>query len=142
MENKTECYNFDDFNFPLIHDDIQNIIQKMKQDFSIATASVSIICLDRNALREMKKKYFAEDRFTDVISFLFETSKDSLEGEIYISPEDIKLNAVEFNTSYQNEAARIIIHGMLHLLGYDDIESEDKKEMTDLENKFLSILAY
>ena len=142
MESNIECFDLEKFDFPLNQSEIHIMIKKMQSDYAVPSASINIICLDRDALRAMKKKYFAEDRHTDVISFPLETSGDFLEGEIYISPNDISNNADEFQVSYKNEAARVIIHGMLHLLGYEDIETDDKVEMKQMENKYLKILAY
>ncbi len=139
MPNKFNIYNTEPLSYPLPHELIRRIARKIMKDYSVPAYEINLICMDRDELRAMKKEYFGIDRFTDVITFPLSEGREFLEGEIYISPEDIRINAREFHTAEPEEAARILIHGLLHLLGYDDIEAEDKEEMTELENKYLGL---
>ena len=101
------------------------------------TASIFIIFSNDEKLRQLKKKYFREDVLTDVITFNLEEKGDPIEGEIYISLNRVSENAKEFKQNDEIELKRVIIHGCLHLLGYDDQTPEEKKEMTWLENQYL-----
>ena len=83
----------------------------------------------------MKKEYFNQDLYTDVIAFNID--HNPFEGEIYISHDRIKDNAKKFNQSFEDELKRILIHGSLHLCGYDDQTPQDKSEMTSLEENYL-----
>ena len=69
-----------------------------------------------------------------------EDKNDPIEGEIYISFDRVKENAKEYNEKFINEFKRVIIHGCLHLIGFDDGTNEEKKEMTYLENKYLDYM--
>lgn len=100
-------------------------------------ANITIILSNDDRLYELKKKYFNEDLLTDVISFNLEEDGDPVEGEIYISLERIKENAIRFNQGIEIEFKRVIIHGCLHLIGFDDQTVKDKKKMTSLENYYL-----
>jgi len=142
MPGKTEFFNPENLDFPLQEEELQQISDRLLAEHAVPQSEIRIICLSRDELRDMKREYFAEDAYTDVISFPMDRSEDLLEGEIYISPKDIARNARKFGTSYRNECARIVIHGILHLLGYDDLTAEDKDEMTRMEDKYLGALDF
>ena len=101
-------------------------------------ASITIIFSNDYKLRKLKKEYFGEDVFTDTISFNLEEESDPIEGEVYISLERVSENAHTFNQDFITECKRIIIHGCLHLLGFNDKSNDEKKEMTKMENDTLS----
>ena len=94
-------------------------------------------------LADLKKKYFLKDQFTDVIAFrLNDYNKSNVEGEIYISLPRARDNAGNFNEPYEKEVSRLIIHGCLHLLGFNDESKKEKKEMTKMENDLLSQVSW
>jgi rRNA maturation RNase YbeY len=91
-----------------------------------------------NVLSRLKKQYFGLNQLTDVIAFRYnEESDEKLEGEIYISLQRAKDNANSFNEPLKKEIARLIIHGCLHLIGFDDDTKKSKNEMTNWEEIFL-----
>ena len=77
-------------------------------------------------LNKLKKDYFSLNHFTDVIAFNLEDDGEPLDGEIYISIDDVLDNSKQYKVTFNNEFKRIIIHGILHLLGFKD-ETEQKK---------------
>ena len=101
-------------------------------------ASIMIIFSNDSKLRKLKKEYFGEDVFTDTISFNLEEEGDPIEGEVYISLERVSENAHTFKQDFTTECKRVIIHGCLHLLGYNDESPEDKTKMIQLEETYLS----
>ena len=112
----------------------ENILMDSKQD----EASITFIFSNDDKLRKLKKEYFGEDVFTDTISFNLEEESDPIEGEVYISLERVSENAHTFQQDFITEYKRVIIHGCLHLLGYNDELPEDKTKMTELEEIYLS----
>ena len=82
--------------------------------------------------------YFQQDVFTDVISFNLEDEGDAIEGEIYISLDRVKENARQFKQDFLQELKRIIAHGTLHLMGYDDQSLPEKEKMIRLEDSYLA----
>ena len=112
----------------------ENILMDSNQD----EASITFIFSNDNKLRKLKKEYFGEDVFTDTISFNLEEESDPIEGEVYISLERVSENAHTFQQDFITEYKRVIIHGCLHLLGYNDELPEDKTKMTELEETYLS----
>lgn len=101
---------------------------------------VNIIFKSRDDLRLMKKEYFGRSVYTDVIAFNLNDPGEDLEGEIYLSHEQIRDNAVKFSTDPDEELLRVLIHGCLHLCGYEDETPALKDEMTRLENMYLQKL--
>ena len=100
---------------------------------------VNIIFSEDKNMRLLKQKYFNQDYYTDVITFNLEEPNDLVEGEIYIGINQVHQNSIKFNCNLNNELTRIFIHGLLHLVGYDDTTKEDKKNMTNLEDKYLAL---
>ena len=90
-------------------------------------------------LSKINKKYLEHDSMTDIITFDNSSEKDIIEGDIYISVERIKENAKKFSCSFDQELHRVMIHGVLHLLGFDDKTSTQKKEMRKKENHYLAL---
>jgi len=97
-----------------------------------------IFCSDAYLL-EVNKKYLQHDYYTDIITFDY-VENEIISGDIFISVDRVKENASEYNTSFENELNRILIHGVLHLLGYKDKSEKDKSLMTEKENIYLKIL--
>ena len=114
------------------------ICENIFRDKNHEEANITLILSGDEKLRELKNTFFQQDVFTDVITFNLEESGDPIEGEIYISLERVKENAKKFKQNEDLELRRVIIHGCLHLMGFDDQTSEDKKEMTRLENHYLN----
>ena len=115
-----------------------SICEHILMDSNQVEASITFIFSNDDKLRKLKKEYFGEDVFTDTISFNLEEESDPIEGEVYISLERVSENAHTFQQDFITEYKRVIIHGCLHLLGYNDELPEDKTKMTELEETYLS----
>ncbi|NQV42924.1 MAG: rRNA maturation RNase YbeY [Candidatus Marinimicrobia bacterium] len=99
---------------------------------------VNIIFLGRDDLRLMKNEYFKKDVYTDVIAFNLNDPDENIEGEIYLSYEQIIDNAKTYETIPSEELNRVLIHGCLHLCGYEDNTLTLKAQMTELENHYMA----
>ncbi len=121
---------------------IQTLIEKLLTDYRIPQGSVSIILSNKMLLNKLKMDYFGLNQFTDVIAFNLEDKKDPLEGEIYMSIDDIIDNAKIYETSFNEEFKRVLIHGVLHLIGFEDKNKTLKDQMTELENNYMSIFKH
>ena len=118
--------------------DICSIINFILENEEKTADSISIILTNRLYLSKLKKKYFNVDQYTDVIAFNLEDEGElDIDGEIYISIDDVLENSKLFSKTFDNEFSRILIHGTLHLLGYDDKTKKEKNNMTQLEEKYL-----
>jgi probable rRNA maturation factor len=92
-------------------------------------------------LLSINREYLQHDTFTDIITFDQSEFKGLLEGDIFISVPRVKDNASRFNCSFERELSRVIIHGLLHLVGYSDKGSRQKQIMREKEDAYLSLLA-
>ena len=123
-----------------IDDDwINSTCKNILNDKDKNTASISIILTNDKKLLHLKNQYFQQNILTDVITFNLEEDGDPIEGEIYISLNRVSENAIKFKQDIGIELKRVIIHGILHLLGYDDQTPEEEKIMTRLEDHYLSL---
>ena len=98
---------------------------------------INLIFCDNDKLNSFKRKYFDDDVLTDIVTFPIKNDND-LEAEIYISIEMAKSNAYEFNVSLNNELSRLIIHGVLHLIGFNDNTKDAKKIMFSKQEDIIS----
>ena len=115
------------------------LISRVISTEGVEAADILVILTTDRILINLKKKFFNKEHLTDVIAFrMNEYEEEKVEGEIYISIPQVEKNAKEFDQSYPKELARIIIHGSLHLLNYDDDTPDSKIKMTEKENFYLN----
>ena len=116
---------------------VRSVCEYILMDSNQDEASITFIFSNDDKLRKLKKEYFGEDVFTDTISFNLEEESDPIEGEVYISLERVSENAHTFQQDFITEYKRVIIHGCLHLLGYNDESAKDKTKMNKLEETYI-----
>jgi probable rRNA maturation factor len=100
-------------------------------------SALSIIFCDDAHLRSINKEFLKHDYNTDIITFDLSSSDDEVSGEIYISIDTVKENASYYQVAVSTELKRVIFHGLLHLLGYDDNSKADKIRMREMEDAWL-----
>ncbi len=123
----------------------KRIIQKwIKQTIELENkkaGDLNYIFCDDTFLAEMNVKYLNHDTLTDIITFNYnEENSKTINGDIYISIDRVKENADKFKVPFDTELKRVIIHGVLHLLGYKDKTKADKNTMREKEDNCLSLL--
>lgn len=112
----------------------------------VEKALVNIIIVDNVEIRKINKEYRGIDRETDVISFALEDDNTFIElpirvlGDIYISIDKVKSQAIEYGHSEKREICFLTVHGILHLLGYDHMNPDEEKIMFDKQDKILDEL--
>lgn len=115
---------------------IKRLIDKVIAEEGKVSGDLNFILTNDSILKEMNMKYLKHNYFTDVISF--GCGKDNvIEGEVYVSVDAVKRNAQNYKVSYNNEMLRVIIHGTLHLIGFNDYSKEEKSEMRRMEDMWL-----
>ena len=116
----------------------KSIINYVFSKEKINLYEISVIFTSDIYVSDLKKRFFLKDQWTDVIAFpLHSKKKEKIEGEIYISMPTAKENADKFNEAYETEVARLIIHGVLHLLDYSDQSYKEKQTMSKIEENIL-----
>lgn len=97
-----------------------------------------ILCSDEYLLK-VNQEYLNHDTYTDIVTFDNSEEEDSIDGDIFISIDRVKENAIKFNKTEDEELHRVIIHGVLHLIGYGDKTKALKAQMRELEDTYLAI---
>lgn len=101
--------------------------------------SVNYIFCSDDHLREMNIQYLKHKTFTDIITFNYGAEEGTIEGDIFISIDRVKENAKKFKSDFDTELHRVIIHGILHLMGYNDKAKTEKALMREKEDTYLSL---
>ncbi len=123
-------------NKKLISDWIKQVILLEKRKLR----SVSFVFCNDEYLLKLNQTYLKHQTLTDIITFDY-NEKDNISGDIFISIERVKYNAKIFSNSFIDELHRVMIHGIIHLLGYNDNKSSEKLAMRAKEDICLSILS-
>ncbi|MFA6282010.1 MAG: rRNA maturation RNase YbeY [Candidatus Omnitrophota bacterium] len=129
------CQNLIRFNSKNISLILQEILHLLK----LSSSSVSIVFCDNKFISKLNRKFFKKSQSTDVISFpLADESCHGYLGEIVISVEEAKKVCDFYEKKWQEELTLYLIHGILHLVGYDDIKKKDRMAMEQKQEKILS----
>ena len=108
--------------------EINRFLDKVIRDEERVPGDLLFILSDDESVLNINREFLKHDSYTDVIAF--DDSVDEIvSGEIYISIDTVRKNAREYGCSIREETVRVMIHGLLHLCGYDDIHEKDRKIM-------------
>ena len=99
---------------------------------------INIIFCSDNYILDVNMKYLGHDYFTDIITFDY-CEKDRLNGDLFISIDSVRENALHYGTEFETELDRVMVHGVLHLIGYDDHSKKDIKVMREKEDYYMSL---
>ena len=102
--------------------------------------AINIIFCSDNYILDVNMKYLQHDYFTDIITFDY-CEKDVLSGDLFISIDSVRENAQFYGTEFADELNRVMVHGVLHLIGYDDHSDADIAVMRQKENYYLEMRA-
>ena len=109
------------------------------RDHGISIGELTYVLLTDKAMLEYNRRYLDHDEYTDVITFDGQTGT-GVSGDVLISYERVKENAATFGVSAQHELRRVMVHGLLHLLGHKDKTKAQRADMRVLEDKYLAKL--
>lgn len=133
-------FHSEDVDFHLVNE--KQIIKWIKNSVKNEGKTISelsyIFCSDEY-LHKMNLEYLNHDTYTDIITFDY-TEGNIVSGDIFISIDRVKENALKFNTEFLNELSRVTIHGVLHLAGYKDKTTKEKELMRSKEDFYLTLL--
>ncbi len=111
---------------------IEDTLQKEEK----ACNFIDFVICDDAYLLNINKEYLQHDYYTDIITFPL--NEDPIESNVFISIDRVKENAQLYKVNHEDELHRVIIHGVLHLIGYDDKSEDDKNKMRAKEDEYLS----
>ena len=125
-------------------DNLKEFLINVSKDENLVNVIFNVIIVDNDKIHEINKEYRHIDRETDVISFALEDDKSfnttdiRMLGDIYISIDRVRSQALEYGHSFKRELYFLAIHGLLHLLGYDHMKEEDEKIMFAKQEEVLN----
>lgn len=116
----------------------ENWMHEVAREHGKVIEDINVIFSSNEYLLGLNKKFLNHNYFTDVITFNY-SSGEIISGDIFVSIEQVKINAKDLKTNFDEELRRVIIHGLLHLIGFNDKNSDQKKEMREQENISLAL---
>jgi len=117
---------------------IHKLVGSLKKELNLQIDSLVLNFVSETEITELNEKYLDHYYSTDIITFDYSEDRKEIDGEIFISTDDAESNARKYKVHLKNELTRLIIHGILHLLGYDDQQKNDKIIMKRMENDLLN----
>lgn len=140
MSNNSISFFNEDTNFELTNTPlIKNWLQSIAKEQNKIISNINYIFCSDEYLLNINKKHLNHDYYTDIITFDL-SEGDDIESDIFISIERVKENALKLNASFQKELNRVIVHGLLHLVGFNDKTEQEKVIMRKKEDSCLSLL--
>lgn len=137
---------------PIDAEVLEDIIRTVLVEEEVAGAEISVAIVDNPTIHELNRQYLEHDYETDVLSFLLECDPEPtpdeevprgrgkrIEGEIIVSAEMAKQSAADFSWSPWEEFVLYVVHGLLHLAGYDDLSDSEREIMQSREQQMLSL---
>ena len=132
------AFFFEDItSFETNQDFIKNQLQQLIIEEGKEPGDISVIFCSDEYLLEMNKKHLQHDYYTDIITFNY-VDDLLISGDLFISADRIKDNAIKFGVAFLEELYRVIFHGVLHLIGYNDKTEAEQKMMRQKENYYLA----
>lgn len=139
-----EIFNETEENLEKELSELKELLVNVAKDEGLENILFNVIIIDNSRIREINREYRNIDRETDVISFALEDDKTfnlqeiRVLGDIYISIDKAKSQALEYGHSFKRELSFLAIHGFLHLLGYDHMEKDEEEIMFKKQEEVLS----
>lgn len=135
-------YYFEDTDFVFKEKNLNGRWLRMVAESEVKRlGDISIIFCSDNYILDVNQRYLEHDYFTDIITFDY-CEGDRLSGDLFISVDSVRENSLEYGTEFKDELNRVIVHGVLHLIGYDDHTDEDVMTMREKENYYLDIRSH
>ncbi|WP_263786145.1 rRNA maturation RNase YbeY [Salinibacter grassmerensis] len=123
---------------------LRHVIRHVVDAEEASLAHLSLVLTDHDTVRRLNQSYLDHDYDTDVLSFSLregpapsEDSEEGVEGEVYVDLDTAAERHDEFDTSFEREAYRYVVHGLLHLIGYDDAQPSGQAKMREKEDQYL-----
>ncbi|HLG32020.1 MAG TPA: rRNA maturation RNase YbeY [Ignavibacteriaceae bacterium] len=117
---------------------LHELIKALSEELNFRIESLEINFTNSEKIREINREYLNHYYSTDILSFNYSEDISILDGEIIISLDDARNNSKKFKVPFNQEIARLVIHGVLHLIGFDDNNRLNKIKMKRMENKLLN----
>ena len=135
-----QIFNTSGSQIPILENDAAFLLESISTHQNCTFDFVEVVYVDENEIVRVNNEFLKRDYITDIISFRYDENQTNqeIEGTLYCCAQCISEQSKEFADSQKQEYLRVLIHGLLHLIGYDDGNTAEKQEMTRLEDFFLN----
>ncbi len=135
-----QFYNHSGIEIPFSAEQLKRTIVILQKHENRNYSYVELVFVDEKKILDLNRQYLGHDYLTDIITFTYHgDSSISVEGTLFCCGPQIKRQSDEYGTAYETEVLRVVIHGLLHLIGYDDRTVNQKREMTSLEDRYIKL---
>lgn len=117
---------------------VHNIVALLKKELNFSISFLQINFVSSQYIIRLNEQYLGHNGSTDIITFNYSGDNIFFDGECFICVEVAEENSKRYKVDINNELIRLIVHGILHLIGYDDIEINDKQKMKQKENELVN----
>ena len=121
---------------------VRPVLEQIFIDYTHILRSLNIVFMTDDELLTINQEYLQHDYYTDIITFNYSEEEKIIEGELYISMDRVKENADTEGVDFWNELYRVMIHGCLHLVGYDDQTIALREAMKLVEDKYINTICF
>ena len=118
--------------------DLHELIKALSEELNFRIESLEINFINSDKIREINRRYLSHDYSTDILTFNYSDKVSAIDGEVIISLDDARNNSKKFKVLFKREIVRLVIHGILHLSGFNDNNRSNKIKMKRMENKLLN----
>jgi rRNA maturation RNase YbeY len=141
LDDESEvCFFYEEIDFSLANE--PQFVSWIRKIISSEKASLEnlnyIFCSDEYLLK-INKEYLSHDYYTDIISFPYKEFPEPIQGDIFISIDRVKENAIDNLVSFDDELIRVMAHGLMHFMGYKDKSPADSTVMRQKENEMMAL---
>ncbi|MDI3472162.1 MAG: putative rRNA maturation factor [Thermotogaceae bacterium] len=124
-----------------IYDIIYEVLKMISPKLLSAEKEMNVVFVDKKTIKDLNLQFRGKNSETDVLSFSYDDEDDEIFGEVIICPEVIRLQAPDFGNSFEKELTYMLIHGILHLAGYEhENDPEDAKEMLTIQEEIFNVI--
>lgn len=124
--------------FPVDVERLSSLVRRILTDHGIKKGVLSVAIVDDPTIHDVNLRFLQHDEPTDVVSFVLEEGESSLDGEIVLGADTAARTAAQLQVAADDELLLYAVHGTLHLVGYDDLSDEPRREMRAQERKYLA----
>ncbi len=132
-------FNQTDENIPFSGNQLRRLIDLFHEHEKRNFLRVEVVFVDDSEILEMNRRYLGHDHVTDIITFPYHENDEPLEGTLFCCAPQIRRQSEELDVTFDTEVLRIVIHGLLHLIGYNDKTEAQRSHMHSLENKYITL---
>ncbi len=134
-----EIFNETAEQVPLSREDLSRLTDLIRIHEQRNFLTLEVVFVNDSEILEMNRKYLGHDYVTDIITFPYHENEEPVEGTLFCCLTQISRQSRELNTEFGMELLRVVIHGLLHLVGYDDETEQQRNRMHSLENKYITL---